>query len=115
MDTHSLLDEYKETKDCLYKGEHYSVRDNGAVFRHAQNPSKPRKHDNRVYDHRKPQNTHHRCNSIPRQPRFKKRRCRPYRYKPLQQQTRQPAMADKIGKRAEQPRYPKKDNLSVRR
>lgn len=46
MDTHTLLDEYKETKDCLYKGEHYSVRDNGAVFRHAQNPSKPRKLDN---------------------------------------------------------------------
>ena len=46
MDTHTLLDEYKETKDCLYKGEHYSVRDNGAVLRHAQNPSKPRKLDN---------------------------------------------------------------------
>lgn len=41
----SILDDYTETKDCWYKEEHYSVRDNGAVFRHAQNLSKPRKLD----------------------------------------------------------------------
>lgn len=45
MDIDSILNDYTETKDCLYKGEHYSVRDNGAVFRHAQNSSKPRKLD----------------------------------------------------------------------
>lgn len=30
----TLIDIYKEVKDCRYKGEYYSVRDNGAVFRH---------------------------------------------------------------------------------
>ena len=25
--------DYSETKECDYKGEHYLVRDNGAVFR----------------------------------------------------------------------------------
>ncbi len=40
----TLLDDYKETRECEYKGERYSVRDNGAVFRHAKT-SKPRKYD----------------------------------------------------------------------
>ena len=28
----SLLDSYSEVRECDYKGEHYSVRDNGAVM-----------------------------------------------------------------------------------
>lgn len=36
---------YTEVKDCIYKDEHYSVRDNGAVFRQAKDISKPRKLD----------------------------------------------------------------------
>ena len=28
------VEENNETKDCIYKDEHYSVRDNGAVMRH---------------------------------------------------------------------------------
>lgn len=31
-----LLNDFKETKTCTYKGERYSVRDNGAVLRHAR-------------------------------------------------------------------------------
>ena len=26
-----LLNDYKDIKDCVYKGEHYSVRDNGII------------------------------------------------------------------------------------
>lgn len=29
-----LLDDFHEQRECLYKGERYSVRDNGAVYRH---------------------------------------------------------------------------------
>lgn len=39
------IDLYTEVKDCIYKDEHYSVRDNGAVFRHAKDITKPRKLD----------------------------------------------------------------------
>ena len=28
------INDYKEIKDCIYKDEHYSARDNGAVMRH---------------------------------------------------------------------------------
>ena len=31
-----LLNDYKDIKDCVYKGEHYSVRDNGAVLRYSR-------------------------------------------------------------------------------
>ena len=40
------VDEYNETKDCIYKGEHYSVRDNGAVMRHPREGKRLRKVDN---------------------------------------------------------------------
>ena len=40
------VDEYNETKDCIYKGEHYSVRDNGAVMRHPLEGKRLRKVDN---------------------------------------------------------------------
>lgn len=39
------IDIYTEVKDCTYKDELYSVRDNGAVFRHAKDGHKPRKLD----------------------------------------------------------------------
>ena len=42
----SLLDSYSEVRECDYKGEHYSVRDNGAVMRHPKPGKKPRPSDN---------------------------------------------------------------------
>lgn len=33
--------DFNEVKECVYKGEHYSVRDNGAVSRHTQNRKRP--------------------------------------------------------------------------
>lgn len=40
------VDDYNEVKDCIYKGEHYSVRDNGAVMRHRREGMRVRKDDN---------------------------------------------------------------------
>lgn len=37
--------DYKEVRECEYKGEYYSVRDNGAIFRHARNGKPKRKND----------------------------------------------------------------------
>ena len=42
MEDNEKINTYADVKDCIYKDEHYSVRDNGAVFRHAKNPAKPR-------------------------------------------------------------------------
>lgn len=39
------VDDYKEVKDCIYKDEHYSVRDNGAVMRHQRVGMRKRKLD----------------------------------------------------------------------
>jgi len=36
------VDDFDQEKECLYKGERYSVRDNGAVLRH-QRSGKPRR------------------------------------------------------------------------
>lgn len=36
----SFIDVYDEVKECEYKGEKYSVRDNGAIFRYAKGPKK---------------------------------------------------------------------------
>lgn len=46
METKGIIDEFSEIRECVYKDEKYSVRDNGAVFRHPKNPSKPRQLDN---------------------------------------------------------------------
>ncbi len=35
--TDCLIDVYEQVKECDYKGEHYSVRDNGAIMRHPKN------------------------------------------------------------------------------
>lgn len=40
------VDDFTEVKDCIYKDEHYSVRDNGAVMRHPKEGKKPRRNDN---------------------------------------------------------------------
>ena len=40
-----MIDQYKEVRECKYKGEHYSVRDNGAVMRHLREGKKARKDD----------------------------------------------------------------------
>lgn len=41
-----LLNAYKEVCECDYKGEHYSVRDNGAIMRHPKPGKKARRLDN---------------------------------------------------------------------
>lgn len=40
------INDFKEQKDCLYKSELYSVRDNGAIFRHSRKNKSLRKLDN---------------------------------------------------------------------
>jgi len=40
------LDDFEIEKKCVYKNERYSVRDNGAVFRHARKNKRLRKYDN---------------------------------------------------------------------
>lgn len=37
--------DYSEVKECDYKGEHYSVRDNGAIYRYARDGKPKRKYD----------------------------------------------------------------------
>lgn len=39
------VDDYNEVKDCIYKNEHYSARDNGAVMRHQREGMRKRKLD----------------------------------------------------------------------
>lgn len=39
-------DDYSEVKECDYKDEHYSVRDNGAIMRHSREGKPIRKDDN---------------------------------------------------------------------
>lgn len=40
-----MINDYEDIKECVYKNEHYSVRDNGAVMRHLREGMKPRKLD----------------------------------------------------------------------
>ena len=40
-----MINDYKDIKECVYKEEHYSVRDNGAVMRHLREGKKPRRDD----------------------------------------------------------------------
>lgn len=40
------LNDFKREVECVYKDEHYSVRDNGAVLRHARKGKRLRKYDN---------------------------------------------------------------------
>ena len=40
-----MINDYKDIKECIYKEEHYSVRDNGAVMRHLRDGKKPRRDD----------------------------------------------------------------------
>ncbi len=46
MEITDLLNNYNEVRECDFKGEHYSVRDNGAVYRHARLNKRMRKYDN---------------------------------------------------------------------
>jgi hypothetical protein len=41
------LEDFKRETECVYKGEHYSVRDNGGVLRHAHEGKRPRPTDNK--------------------------------------------------------------------
>lgn len=45
--TYLLLQDYERQLECQYKGETYSVRDNGAVLRHPKNDENPRPSDNK--------------------------------------------------------------------
>ena len=47
MDYLQLLNDFEKELVCQYKCETYSVRDNGSVLRHPQNPKKPRPMDNK--------------------------------------------------------------------
>ena len=40
------IDDYKEVKDCIYKDERYSARDNGAVMSHQRKGMRARNDDN---------------------------------------------------------------------
>jgi hypothetical protein len=40
-----MINDYNEIKECVYKNEHYSVRDNGAIMRHPREGKKVRKDD----------------------------------------------------------------------
>jgi len=40
------VNEFSREKECIYKGERYSVRDNGAVLRHQPNGKRARANDN---------------------------------------------------------------------
>lgn len=40
------IDDFYEIRECDYNNEHYSVRDNGAVYRHARVGKRVRKFDN---------------------------------------------------------------------
>ena len=40
-----MINDYKEIKECFYKDEYYSVRDNGAVMRHLREGKKARRDD----------------------------------------------------------------------
>ena len=40
------IEDFTKQMECTYKGERYSVRDNGAVFRHSRPEKIIRKHDN---------------------------------------------------------------------
>lgn len=42
----AIIDDFNEVKDCIYKNEHYSVRDNGSVMRHQRRGKRLRKDDN---------------------------------------------------------------------
>ncbi len=51
----NLLDEFCEVKECVYKNERYSVRDNGAVMRHP-NEGKRKRKDDGIWTFGKPNN-----------------------------------------------------------
>lgn len=46
MELTNLLNLFASEKECDYKEEHYSVRDNGSILRHAKEGKKSRKLDN---------------------------------------------------------------------
>ncbi|MBR3859425.1 MAG: HNH endonuclease, partial [Bacteroidaceae bacterium] len=47
MERDDLLNIFEVEKECNYKDEHYSVRDNGAILRHSKEGKKSRKLDNK--------------------------------------------------------------------
>lgn len=57
---------YKEVKECTYKGEHYSVRDNGAIMRHSREGKRVRKDDDKWTFGKTDENTHYNLIGIER-------------------------------------------------
>lgn len=53
MNNEDIINIYSLTKECLYKGETYSVRDNGAVLRHIR-PNKPKRKIDGIWTFGKP-------------------------------------------------------------
>lgn len=51
------VNDFKQEVECIYKEEKYSVRDNGAVFRHPRGNKRLRKYDN-FWTFGKPNDTH---------------------------------------------------------
>lgn len=47
MDEAGILNNYSDVKTCIYKGERYSVRNNGAIYRYARKGKRVRKDDNK--------------------------------------------------------------------
>ena len=40
------INDFIQEVECIYKDEKYTVRDNGAIFRHPRDGKQPRKYDN---------------------------------------------------------------------
>ena len=40
------VNDFSQENKCIYKGEHYSVRDNGEIFRHQPDGKRARPNDN---------------------------------------------------------------------
>lgn len=45
--TDKLIYDFKDERDCIYRDEIYSVRDNGSVLRHPPNGNRPRPTDSK--------------------------------------------------------------------
>ena len=52
------VDDFSQEKECIHEGERYSVRDNGAVFRHQRDGKRARSNDNQWTFGKENQQTH---------------------------------------------------------
>ena len=113
------IDIFEKESECDYKGEHYSVRDNGAVMRHPKNGHRPRPLDNiwtfgKKNEKKGYPSPSNRSNCILRPSRKQHNGRRPQGHQQMQQQGREPTLAHKIRERLEQPHNQKADNPLLR-